>query len=130
MDCWICKKYAANIWNLLPRPADSSEFIMVKLKRDLKYWGYVYFESVHLNLIYQALKYLKRSNKIYEYASISESLASKEMISFSGTDEHQDVSEGIHKILILHKTEYGSVEELSYKRIKWNSPYFRNFIHN
>ena len=29
--------------------------------------------------------------------SISEDLSSKEMINFSGTDEHQDVIENIHK---------------------------------
>ena len=130
MDRWVCKNYAANIWNILPRSADSNKFIMVKLKRDLKYWAYVYFEPVHLDVIYQALQYLKRRNKFYKYISISESLSSKEMRSFSGTDEHQDVAESIHKIFISNKTEYGSVEVLSHKRIKWNSPYFRNFIHN
>ena len=29
----------------MPRPADSNGLIMVKLKRDLKYRGYVFFEK-------------------------------------------------------------------------------------
>ena len=37
---------AANISNMLPRPAVSSELIVVKLKRDLKYRGHVYFDPV------------------------------------------------------------------------------------
>ena len=41
----------ANICNILPRPADSNRLIAVKLKRDLKYRGYVYFEPVRPNVI-------------------------------------------------------------------------------
>ena len=36
----------ANICNILSRPVDSSRLILVKLKRDLKYSGYVYFKPV------------------------------------------------------------------------------------
>ena len=64
------------------------------------------------NVIYQALNYLKPRNKFYEDISISEGLSTKEMICFSGTDEHQDVAESIHKRFISNKTEYGSVEDL------------------
>ena len=46
---------AANICNILPRPADSNKFIVVKLKGDLKYRGYVYFEPVRP----RCLNYLK-----------------------------------------------------------------------
>ena len=61
---------AANICNILPRPADSNGLIVVKLKRDLKYRGYVYFEPVRPNVICQALNYLKTHNKFYEDISI------------------------------------------------------------
>ena len=37
---------AANTCNILPRPAISNGLIIVKLKRDLKYRGHVYFEPV------------------------------------------------------------------------------------
>ena len=49
----------ANICNILPRPAVSNGLIVVKLKRDLKYRGHVYFEPVRQHIIYQALTYLK-----------------------------------------------------------------------
>ena len=51
----------SNICNILPRPADSSGLIAVKLKRDLKYKGYVYFEPVRPNVIYQAHKLFKNT---------------------------------------------------------------------
>ena len=49
----------ANTCNILPRPADSNGLIVVKLKWDLKYRGYVYFEPVRPSVIYQALNYLR-----------------------------------------------------------------------
>ena len=79
---------AANICNILPRPAGSNGLIVLKLKKDPKYRGYVYFEPVHPNAIYQALNYFKTHNKFYEEISISEGLSSKEMINFSGNDKH------------------------------------------
>ena len=36
----------ANISNILSRPIDSNRLMLVKLKRDLKYSGYVYFKPV------------------------------------------------------------------------------------
>ena len=81
----------------------------MKLKWDLKCRGYVYFEPVCPNVIYQALNYLKTHNKFYEDISISEDLSSKEMINFSYIDEHQDVAEGIHKKIISNETGYDSV---------------------
>ena len=50
---------AAEICNILPRPAVSNGLIVVKLKRDLKYRVHVYFEPVRLYIVYQALTYLK-----------------------------------------------------------------------
>ena len=41
----------ANICNISPRPANSNRLIVVKLERDLKYRGYVYFEPVRPNVI-------------------------------------------------------------------------------
>ena len=62
----------ANIYNIFPRPADSNGFIVVKLRQDVKYRGYVYFESVRPNITYQTLNYLKTHNKFYEDIFISE----------------------------------------------------------
>ena len=42
----------ASICNILPRPTDLKGLIVVKLKRDLQYTGYVYFEQAHPNVIY------------------------------------------------------------------------------
>ena len=59
IKCSICNIpiEIANICNILPRPSDSNGLIVVKLKRDLKYRGYVYFEPVCPNIIYQAPNY-------------------------------------------------------------------------
>ena len=50
---------AANICIILPRLVDSNGLLVVKLKRDLKYRGYVYLEPVRPNVIYQTLNFLK-----------------------------------------------------------------------
>lgn len=47
-----------DIYNALSRPVDSNVLITRKIKRDLKYRGYVYFKPFHPCVI-QALKYLK-----------------------------------------------------------------------
>ena len=44
--------------------------IVVKLKRNLKYKIYVYFEPALPYIMNQALTYLKSHNKCYEYLSI------------------------------------------------------------
>ena len=67
----------ANICNILPRPQDSNRLIMVKLKRDLKYRGYVYFEPVRSNVIYRTLNYIRTDNNFYKDTSISEGLSNK-----------------------------------------------------
>ena len=61
----------SNTCNFFPRPADSNGLIVVKLKRDLKYKGYDFFEAACPNAIYQALNYLKTHNKLYDDISIS-----------------------------------------------------------
>ena len=48
----------ANICNFLPRLAISNGLVVVRLKRDLTYSGYVYFKPVRSHFIYQALVYL------------------------------------------------------------------------
>ena len=50
---------AANICNILPRLAVFNGLVVVKLKRDLKYRGHVYFGPVPPHIIYQALAYFK-----------------------------------------------------------------------
>ena len=75
-----------------------------------KYRGYVYFEPIRPNVIYQALNYLKTNNKFYEDISISEGVSSKEMINFSDIDE-QDFVESILNKIISNETEYDSAED-------------------
>ena len=81
---------AANICNILPRPAVSIGLIMVKLKRDLKYRSHVYFEPIRLHIIYQALTYLKSYNKFYDDMSNARDLSSEEMCNFSDTRKFTD----------------------------------------
>ena len=75
------------------------------------YRGYVYFDTVRPNIIYQALNCIKIHNKFYENISISEGLLSIEMINFSSIDKNQDVAESIYKQISSDETEYGSVED-------------------
>ena len=110
---------------ILPIPTYLNGLIVVKLKRDLKYKGYVYFDPLRLNFIYQALNFLKALNKFCEDISISRGLSSKEMINFSDIDKHEDVAESIHKKIISNETGYGSVEEsLSMHRTGLNETAF------
>ena len=59
----------AIITNTLPHAADSSELVMVKLKRKLSFRRHVYFEPVCPKSLYQALLYLKENNPIYHDTS-------------------------------------------------------------
>ena len=64
--------------------------------------------------LYQAPSYLKKQSNFYKDISISEGLSSKEMITFSCTDEHQDVAEKYSpkkKKKNSNDIEYGSVED-------------------
>ena len=76
--------------NVLPRPINNNGFVLVKLKRHLKYGGYVYFQPVRPSAMYEALNYLKRKNKFYKDISISYGLNSQEILNLldiSATDE-------------------------------------------
>ena len=82
-----------NIWNILPRPTVSNRLIVVKLKRDLKYRGHIYFEQVWPHTAYQALTYLKSYTKFYDDISIAKGLSSEKMFKFSDIVEIQWQSE-------------------------------------
>ena len=73
---------AANICNILPRPTVSNGLVIVKLKRDLKYSGYIYFRPVCPHIICQVLAYLKLHNKFYEDISITNGLSSEDILRF------------------------------------------------
>ena len=65
---------AANIYNILQRPADSKGLI-VELKRDFKDRDYDYFEPVHPNIIYRTLNYSKHARKsmmIFPFQKVSQ----------------------------------------------------------
>ena len=79
----------ANVCNILPRPSVSNGLIVVKLKRDLKYKGHVYFEPICAHVIYQTLTYLKSHNKFYEDVSIAKGLSSEDKLKFSDFVEIQ-----------------------------------------
>ena len=109
----------ANVCNILPRPSVSNGLIVVKLKRDLKYRGHVYFEPVRPHVIYQALIHLKSHNKFYEDISIAKGLSSEDMLKFSDFVEMQGETEKGTAESICNakenvnesKTEYASVED-------------------
>ena len=93
---------AANISNILPRPAVSNGLIVVKLKMDLKYWGHVYLEPVRPHVVYQVLTYLKSCNKFYEDISISKGLLSEDMFKFSDIVEIQGQSDCVTEKNVSH----------------------------
>ena len=74
---------AANICNVLPTSAVSSELIVIKLKRDLNYKGHLYNEPVCPHFVYQALTYLKSYDKFYDDISIANVL-----VEIQGQSEH------------------------------------------
>ena len=84
---------AANICNILPWPAVSNGLIVVKLKCDLKFRGYVYFKPVNQHIIYKALTYLKSQNKLHEDIFIIKGLSNEEIFRFSDILEMQGENE-------------------------------------
>ena len=116
---WNIPIEVANVCNTLPRPSVSNGSIVVKLKRDLKYRGNVYFEPVRSHVIYQALIYLKPHNKFYEDISIAKGFSSEDMFKFSDFVEMQGETEkGTAESICNAKdnvnesgTEYTSVED-------------------
>ena len=85
----------ANVCNILPRPAVFNGLILVKLKRDLKYRGYAYFEPVCPHIICQALTYLKSHNNFYEDISVTTGLPDESMLNFSDINENQEETESV-----------------------------------
>ena len=105
----------ANVCNILPRPSVSNGLIVVKLKRDLKYRGHVYFEPVCPHVIYQVLIYLKSHNKFYEDISLAKGLSNEDMLTFSDFVEmlgetQKGTAESIENVNESEK-EYASVED-------------------
>ena len=60
----------SSLINTLQHGADSNGFVMVKLKRKLSFCGYVYFEQVCQESLYQEVLYLKESDQFYHDISI------------------------------------------------------------
>ena len=77
---------AANICNILPRPAALNGIIVVKLKQDVKNRGHVYFEPVRPHIIYQALTYLKLYNKFYKDTSIVKGKEMTENVNYNRSE--------------------------------------------
>ena len=63
--------------------------IVIKIKPDLTYRGFVCFEPVHPNVIIPGTNLFKKKKNFFEDISISDGLSYKEMITFSRTDKHQ-----------------------------------------
>ena len=82
---------AANICNILPKPAVSNGRVVFKLKQDLTYRSDVYFKPVYPQ-IYQELPYLKSHNKFYENFSVAKRLSSEKMLRFP------DIIETLHQM--------------------------------
>ena len=104
---------SADVCNILPRPADSNGLIVIKLKRDLKYRGHVYFEPVRPNAIYGALHYLKTHNKFYEDIAIQEGLTSNEILNFSDIqpDDSKNFQNGCLERKELDENDFLSKED-------------------
>ena len=109
----------ANVCNIMPRSSVSNGLIMVKLKRDLKYRGHLYFDPVGPHVIYQALIYLKSHNNFYEDISIAKGLSSEYRLKFSNFVEMQGETEkgtaesirNAKENVNESETEYASVED-------------------
>ena len=57
--------------NMLPRPAYSNGFIIVKLKHKLEYKGHVVFEAVRPDAVIQFLEFLRSHNDLYSDIEIN-----------------------------------------------------------
>ena len=53
-----------NIGNILPRGTESNGLILLKLKRNLCYCGYVLFEQVRPDVVKETLNYIKQNNSL------------------------------------------------------------------
>ena len=101
---------AANICNILPRPAYSKRINCDEIKKDLKYRGYVYFELVRPIVIYRALNYLKIRNKFWGNFHFRRPLKQRSY-KFFRYWWTLGWAESIHKKIISNATECGSGED-------------------
>ena len=76
----VISTQAGNICNILPRAVVSNGLAVVKLKRDLKYRGHVFFEPVSSHIGYQALTYLKSYLKFNKDEFIAKGLSSESFL--------------------------------------------------
>ena len=81
-----------NIVNVLPRVADGNGLVVVKLKRKL-----YYRTDVRLELIHQALTYLKENNVLYSDNSITLGNMPNNLLYLSDDDSDQE-SENINTL--------------------------------
>ena len=87
-----------DITNTLPQGAETSRFLMVKLKRKLNFLGHVYFQAVSLESIYVALSFLKENNAFYsniniDMASLPISLTNLSDEELTGSESRGDALE-------------------------------------
>ena len=71
------------VCNVFPRPVNNNGLVLVKLKCNLKYQEYVYFQRVRPSVIYEALNYLRRKTKTCKDISISFGLERQEILNLS-----------------------------------------------
>ena len=107
----------------LPRPPESSGIIMLKLKKELKYHGHQYYESVRPAIVYDALDYLRNNNTLCSNIDIVMTNIDNELVSFENpqelpadTDKSHDDEKLPTKVCNLHEnkelsTEVGSSPE-------------------
>ena len=96
------------VGNVLPRPINNNGLVLVKLKRHLRYRGYVCFEPVRPSAIYEALNYLKRKNKFYKDISIYYGLNSQEILNLSDISA---IDETEADSLIVENESFESVDD-------------------
>ena len=86
-----------DITNTLPQGGDSSELLIVKLKRKLNFRGHVYFQAVFPESIYAALSYLKEnvfySNINIDMASLPISLTNLSDKELTDSESRDDALE-------------------------------------
>ena len=70
------------VCNILPRDANSSGFVLIRLKRKLSYRGHEFFEPVRPDYVRAALQYLKDNNPLYKEVQIDVSNIASELLNF------------------------------------------------
>ena len=80
------------VCKVLPRAADSTGIVMVKLKRKLMYNGHVLFEPVRPDKIKSVLAYLKQNNSFYHDVEINVHNIDSNLLSFDDDDNNEDAN--------------------------------------